>query len=44
MQRQAAMLAVVDAFWVLAWVFLALLPLELLMKKIKPVEGPIPQE
>jgi DHA2 family multidrug resistance protein len=43
-QRQAAMLGVVDAFWVLAWVFLALLPLVLLMKKTKSAEGPVMME
>jgi MFS transporter, DHA2 family, multidrug resistance protein len=43
-QRQAAMLSVVDAFWVLAWVFLALLPIVMLMKRPKPSEGPIVME
>ena len=42
-QRQAAMLGVVDAFWVLMWVFLGLLPVVLMMKKPK-ADGPIIME
>jgi DHA2 family multidrug resistance protein len=41
LQRQSAMLAFVDDFWLLGVVFLAVIPLMLLMKKTKPVEGPV---
>jgi hypothetical protein len=33
------MLAVADTFWVLAWVFLAMIPVALLLKKTAPRRG-----
>ncbi len=41
LQRQAGMLAFADAFWVMAALFLAIVPLMFLMKKSGPVRGPI---
>jgi DHA2 family multidrug resistance protein len=38
-QKNAAMLAVADTFWVLAWVFLAMIPVALLLKKTAPRRG-----
>ena len=40
-QRQAAMLSFVDDFWLLGVIFLAVIPLMLLLKKAKPPEGPV---
>jgi DHA2 family multidrug resistance protein len=41
MQRQSSMLAFSDAFWVMAVLFLAIIPLMFLMKKTGPVRGPL---
>ncbi len=41
MLRQSNMLAFSDAFWVMAMLFLAIIPLMLLMKKSGPVKGPV---
>jgi hypothetical protein len=40
-QRQAAMLAVADTFWVLAVVFLGLIPLVLCMRMATPHKGAV---
>ena len=39
MLRQSTMLAFADAFWFMATVFLLVIPLMLLIKKVKPVSG-----
>ncbi|MFA5251450.1 MAG: MFS transporter [Phycisphaerae bacterium] len=39
-QQQAAMLAYIDVFWVLGWMFLLMIPLVFLMKKTTPHKGP----
>jgi MFS transporter, DHA2 family, multidrug resistance protein len=44
LQRQAAMLAFADAFWIMGVAFLAILPLLLIMKKTRPHSGPIAME
>jgi DHA2 family multidrug resistance protein len=44
LQRQSAMLAFVDSFWVLGIVFLAVVPLMLFVKKVGPHKGPIIME
>jgi DHA2 family multidrug resistance protein len=41
-QRQAAMLAFVDNFWLLGVLFLTMIPLLFLMKKAKPQQHPLP--
>jgi len=41
MLRQSNMLAFSDAFWVMAMLFLAIIPLMLLMKKSGPLKGPV---
>jgi len=41
MLRQSSMLAFADAFAVMAVLFLIVIPLMLMMKKIRPVQGPI---
>ena len=41
MMRQSNMLAFSDAFWVMAILFLAIVPLMLLMKKAGPIKGPV---
>ena len=41
MMRQATMLSFSDAFWFMAVLFLLVLPLMLLMKRMKPVRGPM---
>jgi DHA2 family multidrug resistance protein len=41
-QRQSAMLAFVDNFWLLGIIFLAVIPLMLLMKKSRPQVGAVP--
>ena len=38
-QRQAAMLAFLDAFWVMACVFLAVIPMMFLMRKMAPAKA-----
>ena len=43
-QRQAAMLAFVDCFWLLGVVFLAVVPLMFLVKKAGPHKGPVVME
>ena len=43
-QRQAAMMAVNDTFWVLSLVFLAMIPIVLLLKSTPRVAGPLPME
>ena len=40
LQRQATMLAFLDAFWLLGLTFMALIPLMFLMKKAPPHKGP----
>jgi hypothetical protein len=40
-ERHAAMMAVTDAFWVLAIIFVAMVPLALLLQKTAPVSGPV---
>lgn len=44
MQRQAGMMAFADAFWVMAWLFMAVVPLVFLMKKSAPTRGPVMME
>ncbi len=44
MLRQASMLAFLDAFWVMCLLFLAVIPLMLLMKNIKARGGPVVME
>jgi hypothetical protein len=39
--RQSSMMAFADAFAVMAALFLIVAPLMLLMKKMRPVQGPI---
>ncbi len=41
LQRQSAMMAFADAFWVLGMVYLGMIPLLFLMKRTKPVVGAI---
>ena len=43
-QRQAAMMAVTDTFWVLSLVFLAMIPIVLLLKRTPRIAGPVPME
>ena len=43
-QRQSMMRAFVDVFWLLARVFLAVIPLVFLMKKVQPHKGPVMAE
>jgi DHA2 family multidrug resistance protein len=43
-QRQAAMLAVADTFWVLSLVFLGMIPLVLCLKAAPPHKGPMIME
>jgi DHA2 family multidrug resistance protein len=43
-QRQAAMMAVTDTFWVLSLVFLAIIPIALLLKAAPRPAGPVPME
>jgi DHA2 family multidrug resistance protein len=40
-QRHAAMMAVTDTFWILAIIFIAIVPLALLLKKTPRVAGPV---
>jgi DHA2 family multidrug resistance protein len=44
LQRQSAMLAFVDSFWVLGVIFLAVIPLMFFIKKVGPHKGPIMME
>jgi hypothetical protein len=44
MLRQSAMLAFADAFWVMALLFVLIIPLMFLMKRTGPVHGPQPME
>jgi len=44
MVRQSAMLAFGDAFFVMAILFLAIIPLMLMMRKTRPVSGPVMME
>jgi len=39
--KQSTMLAFADAFWIMAILFLSIIPLMFLMKKTAPVKGPI---
>ncbi len=41
MQQQAAMLSLLEVFWVLGVLFLGVIPLMFLMKKIGPAKGPV---
>jgi DHA2 family multidrug resistance protein len=43
-QRQSAMLAFVDSFWVLGVIFLAVIPLMFFVKKVGPHKGPMVME
>jgi len=40
-QRQALMMAVTDTFFVLSLIFVAMVPLALLIKRTGPVTGPV---
>jgi DHA2 family multidrug resistance protein len=44
MQRQAGMMAFADAFWVMALLFVSVVPLMFLMKKSAPARGPVVME
>ena len=44
MQRQAAMMAFVDCFWVLGIIFLMVIPIMFFMRKAGPHKGPIAME
>jgi DHA2 family multidrug resistance protein len=44
LQQQAAMLSFNEVFWVLGALFLAVIPLMFLMKKIGPAKGPVAME
>jgi DHA2 family multidrug resistance protein len=44
MLRQAAMLSFADAFWLMAVLFVLIIPLMFLMKRTGPVEGPVAVE
>jgi len=39
-QRQAAMQAFLDCFWLMGAIFLCIIPLMFLMKKARPQKGP----
>ena len=41
MLRQSNMLAFADAFWVMAMLFLLIVPLMFCMKKLKPARAPL---
>jgi len=41
MLRQSNMLAFADAFWVMAMLFLSIIPMMFLMKKLKPARAPL---
>ncbi|HEX5109242.1 MAG TPA: DHA2 family efflux MFS transporter permease subunit [Vicinamibacterales bacterium] len=43
-QKHAAMMAVTDTFWILALVFLAMVPIVMMLKKTPRVAGPVPME
>ena len=40
--RQAAMVAYIDDFWMMMWITLAAVPLAFIMRKPKPAKGPMP--
>ena len=40
--RQAAMAAYIDDFWMMMWITLAAVPLAFIMRKPKPAKGPMP--
>jgi DHA2 family multidrug resistance protein len=42
--RQSAMLAFADAFWVMAVLFVLIIPLMFLMKRTGPMHGPLAVE
>jgi uncharacterized membrane protein YgaE (UPF0421/DUF939 family) len=42
--RQAAMLSFADAFWVMAVLFVLIIPLMFLMKRTGPMHGPLAME
>ena len=42
--RQAAMLSFADAFWVMALLFLLIIPFMFLMKRTAPARGPLVME
>ncbi|MGA3041464.1 MAG: EmrB/QacA family drug resistance transporter, partial [Bryobacteraceae bacterium] len=44
LQRQSAMLAFVDSFWVLGIIFLAVIPLMFFIKSVGPHKGPVVME
>jgi DHA2 family multidrug resistance protein len=44
MQRQSTMLAFADAFWLMAILFLTVIPMMLLMRKRGPARGPVMME
>jgi DHA2 family multidrug resistance protein len=44
MQRNASMLAMADTFWILALLFVAMVPLAFLLKKTAKPDGPIHME
>jgi hypothetical protein len=44
LQRQSAMMAFVDSFYVLGIIFLAVVPLMFFIKKVGPHKGPIAME
>ena len=44
LERQAAMLAFADAFWLMAVLFALIIPLMFLMKRTGPVAGPVTME
>ena len=43
-QKHAAMMAVTDTFWILALVFVAMVPIVMLLKKTPRLTGPVPME
>jgi hypothetical protein len=44
LQQQSSMKAFVDTFWLLGVIFLAVIPLMLLVKRVQPHEGAIVME
>jgi DHA2 family multidrug resistance protein len=43
-QRHASMMAVTDTFWILSLVFLAVIPIALLLKSAPRMAGPVPMD
>jgi DHA2 family multidrug resistance protein len=39
--KQSSMLAFADAFWVMGMLFLVIIPLMFLIRKVPPVRGPV---